>query len=100
MSYVAAENPNVIATALHPGVIPTAMTKDYFMRFALDTPELVGGVGVWLAGWTGPERGFLSGRFVAANWDVEDLVARREEILERNLLKVGLNAVLGAEQFE
>lgn len=100
MAYVAAENPNVVATALHPGIVDTEMTKDYFKRFALDTPELVGGVGVWLAGWEGPDRSFLSGRFVAANWDVEDLVGRKEEIVEKELLKMDLNARLGAEQFE
>ena len=100
MAYVAAENPNVVATALHPGIVGTEMVKEYFKRFALDTPELVGGIGVWLAGWEGPDRSFLSGRFVAANWDVEDLVGRKEEILEKELLKMDLNAKLGAEQFE
>ncbi|KAJ4986547.1 hypothetical protein SVAN01_07983 [Stagonosporopsis vannaccii] len=100
MAYVALENPNVVATALHPGVLDTDMTVEYFKRFALDTPELVGGIGTWLAGWEGPDRSFLSGRFVAANWDVEDLVGRREEILEKELLKMNLNAKLGIEQFQ
>jgi NAD(P)-dependent dehydrogenase (short-subunit alcohol dehydrogenase family) len=100
MAYVAAENPNVVATALHPGIVMTDMTKDDFKKFALDTPELVGGIGVWLAGWDGPDRSFLSGRFVASNWDVEDLVGRKDEILEKDLLKMDLNAKLGAEQFE
>lgn len=100
MTYVAAENPNVVATALHPGIVDTDMTKDMFKRFALDTPELVGGIGVWLAGWEGPDRNFLSGRFVTSNWDVEDLVGRKAEILEKDLLKINLNANLGAEQFE
>lgn len=100
MAFVAAENPNVVATSLHPGVVDTDMTAEYFKRFALDTPELVGGAGTWLAGWEGPDRGFLSGRFVAANWDVEDLVGRKEEILGKELLKMNLNAVLGAEQFQ
>lgn len=100
MAYVAAENPNVVATALHPGVVDTEMTKESFKRFAHDTPELVGGVGVWLAGWEGPDRSFLSGRFVDANWDVEDLVARKEDISEKQLLKMNLDATLGAEQFK
>lgn len=100
MAYVAAENPNVVATALHPGIVSTEMAKDNFKRFALDTPELVGGIGVWLAAWEGLDRSFLSGRFIAANWDVEDLAARREEILEKDLLKMDLNAKLGAEQFQ
>lgn len=100
MAYVAAENPNVVAIALHPGIVDTEMTKDIFRKFALDTPELVGGIGVWLAGWDGPDRSFLSGRFVAANWDVEDLVSRKDEIVEKELLKMNLNANLGTEQFK
>ncbi|KAF1847866.1 NAD(P)-binding protein [Cucurbitaria berberidis CBS 394.84] len=99
MTYVAVENPNVVAVALHPGMVDTEMMKDMFKKFALDTPELVGGVGVWLAAWDGLDRAFLSGRFVTSNWDVEDLVKRKEEILAGNLLKMDLNATLGAAQF-
>ncbi|EDU43895.1 conserved hypothetical protein [Pyrenophora tritici-repentis Pt-1C-BFP] len=100
MTYVAAENPNVFAVALHPGIIDTEMLIDTFKRFALDTPELIGGVGVWLAGWEGVDRRFLGGRYVSANWDVEDLVARREEIEKEGLLKMYLKGTLGAAQFE
>jgi len=99
MTYVAVENPNVLAVALHPGVVDTEMTIESFKKFALDTPELVGGIGVWLAGWEGVDRGFLSGRFVSANWDVDDLVKRRHEIVRDELLKMDLKAKLGAEQF-
>jgi NAD(P)-dependent dehydrogenase (short-subunit alcohol dehydrogenase family) len=99
MTYVAAENAKVLAVALHPGVLDTEMTIESFMRFALDTPELVGGIGAWLAGWEGVDRDFLSGRFVSANWDVEDLVKRRDEIVKDGLLKMDLNAKLGAAQF-
>jgi hypothetical protein len=45
-------------------------------------------------------RGFLSGRYVAANWDVEGLVKRKDEILEKQLLKMDINATLGIAQFE
>ncbi|KAF1925041.1 NAD(P)-binding protein [Didymella exigua CBS 183.55] len=100
MAYVAVENPNVVAIALHPGIVDTEMTKEMFKRFALDTPDLVGGIGVWLAGWEGLDRSFLSGRFVASNWDVEDLVGRKDEIVEKELLKITLNAKLGPEQFK
>ncbi|KAF2024132.1 NAD(P)-binding protein [Setomelanomma holmii] len=99
MTYVAAEKFNVVAVALHQGIVDTEMTVDVFKRFALDTPELVGGVGVWLASWE-QSRDFLSGRFVTANWDVDDLVKMKEQILEWNLLKMNINAKLGAEQFE
>jgi len=100
MTYVAVENPNVVAVALHPGIVDTDMVVDMFRRFALDTPELVGGVAVWLASWdekAGKE--FLSGRFVSANWDVEGLVGRKEEITEKGLLKMDIKAELGAGQF-
>jgi NAD(P)-dependent dehydrogenase (short-subunit alcohol dehydrogenase family) len=100
MTYVAAENPNVVAVALHPGVVNTEMTIDSFKRFALDTPELVGGVGVWLARWEGADIEFLSGRYVSANWDVEDLVARKEDIVRGELLKMDIEAQLGAAQFD
>lgn len=100
MTYVAAENPNVVAVALHPGIVNTEMVIGMFKRFALDTPELVGGVGVWLAGWEGVDRGFLGGRFVSANWDVEELVGRKEEIEKEGLLKMDLKGTLGATQFK
>jgi NAD(P)-dependent dehydrogenase (short-subunit alcohol dehydrogenase family) len=100
MTYVATENPNVVAVALHPGIVNTDMTIESFKRFALDTPALVGGVGVWLAGWEGVNREFLSGRYVSANWDVEDLSGRKEEIVEKGLLKMDLKAELGSVQFE
>ncbi|KAF2621488.1 hypothetical protein BU25DRAFT_463710 [Macroventuria anomochaeta] len=99
MTYIAAENPNIVAVALHPGIVNTEMTTDSFKRFALDTPELVGGVGVWLAGWEGEDIGFLSGRFISANWDVDDLVAKKEDIVQGELLKMHINANLGTAQF-
>jgi len=100
MTYVAAENPNVVAVALNPGIVDTEMVVGMFKKFALDTPELVGGVGVWLAGWEGVDRRFLGGRFVSVHWDVEDLVARKEEIEKEGLLKMDLKGTLGAAQFE
>jgi hypothetical protein len=38
---------------------------------------------VWL---TTPEATFLNGRFVFANWDAEQLVARKDEIASSDLL--------------
>jgi hypothetical protein len=40
-----------------------------------------------------PEAAFLKGKFVWANWDVEELVERKEEILNTDLLDVGLKGV-------
>lgn len=93
---VAAENPNVTSVALHPGVVHTEMTTDAFKRFALDTPELLGGIAVWLST---EKASFLSGRFVASNWSVDDLYERREEIKSGNQLQMDLQGTFGVGQF-
>lgn len=50
--------------------------------------NLPGHFAVWLAS---PEAAFLAGRFVWANWDVEELKARAKEIEDSPyLLKIGL----------
>jgi hypothetical protein len=52
-----------------------------------DDISLPGGVCVWL---TAEKRGWLSGRYYCANWDVDELVARKEEIVEKDLFKMRL----------
>ena len=42
---------------------------------------------VWLVS---EEAAFLKGKFVWANWDVEEMVARKNEIEKGSLLRVGL----------
>lgn len=99
MEYIAAENPNVLAVAIHPGVIPTDMTFDIFMPFAQDTPQLVGGLATWLAAWEGPTRDFLRGKYVSANWDVNELLNREKEIVDQGLLKLDLKGDYGYAHF-
>jgi hypothetical protein len=45
---------------------------------------------VWLAS---DEATFLKGKFVWANWDVQELMARADEIQQSMLLRVSLNGV-------
>ena len=52
--------------------------------YARDTPALFGSLTVYLAG---QKADFLRGRFVAANWDVEELERHKEEIVADGLLK-------------
>lgn len=96
MEYIAAEHPNVNAVSLQPGIVPTDMVTENFRRFALDTPELVGGTGVWLS--TDAAR-FLSGRFVSANWSVEDLVRKGKDIQAGSDLTVVYQGKFGLDQF-
>ena len=73
------------------------MATDSFKRFALDTPELVGGTAVALC--TEKGRG-LTGRFVACNGSIDDLVERVEEIKAGKLLQIDLAGTFGVEQFQ
>ncbi|KAH6854713.1 hypothetical protein B0I37DRAFT_336765 [Chaetomium sp. MPI-CAGE-AT-0009] len=97
LAQLAAAYPNITAISLHPGLVDTDMTHESFKRFNLDTPELVGGTAVWLAS---EKAKFLSGRAVAAQWSVDDLVEREEEIVKEGLLRMEMTGKLGAAQFE
>ncbi|CAJ2501321.1 Uu.00g041740.m01.CDS01 [Anthostomella pinea] len=78
ISAIAALYPNITAVVLHPGLLETDMLPAAMRHFNSETPELPGGVAVWLSH---PHARFLSGRVVAAVWDVDDLVARKDEIV-------------------
>ncbi|KAH6670068.1 putative oxidoreductase ucpA [Halenospora varia] len=96
-AFVAAENPNVTAVALSPGTVLTGMTAPAFVPYSIDTPELVGGVGVWLCT---EKASFLNGKYVDVNWSVDELVERKGEILEGGKLSAGVKGDFGIEQFQ
>lgn len=80
------------AFCFHPGAIPTEaaqnmpqMILDLWRDNGHESPDLSGAFTAWLLT---PEADFLRGRYVCATWDVDDLVAKKEEILEQDLLKV------------
>lgn len=91
--YLAEENPDLRVFTVHPGVVVTDMFRKATSSMKtgsgsgdnqlpvgnmLDEPELPANFMLWLAC---PEADFLkSGRYLWANWDVEELKARREEI--------------------
>lgn len=70
-----------------------------FLDFDLDSPALTGGLCAWVA--ANPARSeFLSGRVICANWDIEELVARKSDIVNKNELTMDLVGSFGSEQFE
>lgn len=96
---IAAGYPNITAVNVHPGLYDTEILNEAFRRFNLDDPSLIGGTLVWLG--ADPERSkFLSGRTIVANWDVDGLVARKEEIVTKDLLVLDWKGTFGKEQFE
>jgi NAD(P)-dependent dehydrogenase (short-subunit alcohol dehydrogenase family) len=79
------EHPEVRFLSIHPGQIDT----DGFERSGAPRPdEMTDGqlAGQFFA-WAATDAAeFLSGRFVWAEWDIDELKARKQEILEKDLL--------------
>jgi hypothetical protein len=74
------------------------VSADEFERVAHDTPGLIAGIGVWLAT---EAASFFTGRFVSANWSVDDLVGMKEKVTGGNELKfVYQGSTLGLNQFK
>jgi NAD(P)-dependent dehydrogenase (short-subunit alcohol dehydrogenase family) len=95
--FVAAEYPVATAVAVHPGILLTDMLShpdEPFRRFANDPPQLVGSLAVWC---TTDAARFLSGRYIDAHWSVDELVARRDEIVREGKLLTGFNVKLGRD---
>ncbi|TKA79238.1 hypothetical protein B0A55_06273 [Friedmanniomyces simplex] len=84
------QNFNLRIHSFHPGVVLTQIGRDNDHNedtMPWDDVQLPGQFAVWLAS---PEAEFLKGRFVWANWDVDELLDGKERILKENLLKIGL----------
>ena len=62
------------------------------MNVTWSSPSLTGAVGLFL---TTPRAEFLRGRFVSVNWRMDELEAKKEEIVKHSLLKSAFNAKLG-----
>jgi len=84
----------LLAVSIHPGAVltPTAdiSTPTVFRPYLVDDVGLAGGACVWLTkGRRGTEderRQWLSGRFICATWDFDDLVGRKQEVVDGDLL--------------
>ncbi|CEL10647.1 hypothetical protein ASPCAL13763 [Aspergillus calidoustus] len=90
IEFLAAENPNVFATALHPGMVDTPVLRKFGTDpkdLPVDKAELPGDFMVWL---TSPEGLFLNGRHVWANWDVPQLKEKADNIKSGLLLTSGV----------
>jgi NAD(P)-dependent dehydrogenase (short-subunit alcohol dehydrogenase family) len=98
--FLAAEHPSITSINLDPGMVATDMSNsvDLIAPFLHDTVELAAAGAVWMCSG---DKKYLSGRYVSVNWDVDELEARREEIVRDNLLvEAGIrrgNAPVGEE---
>ncbi|GAB1196658.1 hypothetical protein APSETT444_005933 [Aspergillus pseudonomiae] len=83
-------NPQLSVFHVQPGVVDTAMNREAggvaAMGFA-DNVSLPASFNVWLASG---EAHFLKGKYLWANWDVDELKAKEEEIAASPILSIGL----------
>ena len=80
---------NLRIHSFHPGNIltpPVRIARFDEKTVDRDDAELPGHLAVWLAS---QEAAWLNGRFVWANWDVEELSNRKAEFEARRLLRIG-----------
>ena len=82
--YLAIENPSLRVFTVHPGIIETNMIRKAMQSTGrvpppefFDDASLPANFMVWLAS---PEADFLKSRYLWANWDVEEMIARKAEI--------------------
>ena len=54
-----------------------------------DDPALCGAFCVWLTK-APKELSWLSGRFLSAKWDADELLGMKEAIVKKNMLKAGM----------
>ena len=84
------EDKGVLSYSLHPGSIATELAvrmPEKVHAVLQDTPELAADTIVYL---TQQKQEWLAGRYVNCQWDMPELFARRDEICEKDLLKVRL----------
>ncbi|KAK4495429.1 hypothetical protein PRZ48_013760 [Zasmidium cellare] len=80
----------ILCYSVHPGMVgnarpPPGLPQEVMDDKCVDSADLCGAFLVWLLRER-PE--WLSGRYLSANWDVEELVGRKGEIVERDMLRM------------
>lgn len=82
------EKDGIHTYALHPGAVLTPQTQNHqgdgWQELLSDDEGLAGAMCTWLSK---EKRGWLSGRYVSANWDVGELESRKDEIGGGEMLK-------------
>ncbi|KAI0036334.1 NAD-P-binding protein [Vararia minispora EC-137] len=81
---VSLEYPDVKIYPVHPGVVATQLAEESGAPIpTVDPPELMAATATWL---TARNAEFLSGRYVSAAWDLNEVLAKKDEIVRENLL--------------
>ncbi|KAI2468559.1 NAD(P)-binding protein [Annulohypoxylon bovei var. microspora] len=81
------QDQGLVCYAFHPGGIKTELAcnmPERMHKVLVDEPQLPGHCAVWL---TAEKRPWLSGRYVNCKWDMEELEAKKDDIVKQDLLK-------------
>ena len=65
--------------------LPWAWDTDTFCSVLTDKPELAGDTVTFL---TKEKREWLAGRYIDVTWDMPEFLVKKDEIMQRDLLKV------------
>ena len=85
------ENPGIRWYNIQPGIVETEMAGKSGMKVKeVDTPELPAHFAVWLAS---PEAELVKGRFLYANWDVEELKQNAQDFEDPDFLSLTLKGL-------
>ena len=88
MQMLAAENPDVFIGVMHPGIIETEMMVNSGVSgVPIDSILLPAHFIVWMAS---KEARFIHGKFVYANWDIDELKAKSEKVQSSDDLTISL----------
>ena len=93
------EHPKLRVFSVHPGIVEAEAGRgtvaDHFVPFAKDKSALTAGVTLYLQKH---DADHLRGGFLSVNWDVEEMEKHKDEIQEKELLKLGfIKGQLGPE---
>ncbi|KAL8947330.1 MAG: hypothetical protein Q9222_006374 [Ikaeria aurantiellina] len=85
------EKDGLLSVAIHPGAVATKMAKTAPKDIVVlvDSVDLCGAFCVWLTRDASAMR-WLSGRYLSAKWDVDELLAKKQDIIKGDLLKASM----------
>jgi NAD(P)-dependent dehydrogenase (short-subunit alcohol dehydrogenase family) len=76
--------------SVHPGAVKTAMYDKSELLIPPTDIKLTADFIVWV---TTEQADFLASRFVYVNWDIDELLTKKDEILEKDLLRTHLSGM-------
>ncbi|TRX98018.1 hypothetical protein FHL15_001228 [Xylaria flabelliformis] len=85
---LAATEPDIFTAAVHPGNVKTEMGRGIPRTIFNSLPDDVGLCGDFIVWLVKERRMWLSGRYLSSNWDVDELISKRDEIVQQDKLKM------------